>query len=355
MTQAGRRTRVAILTDVQTFHVEDVDLQYPEGDQVCVAVEACGICGSDLHMYLGHHPVLRPPLIMGHEFVGHVVETGTSVTSLADGDRVVAIAGRGCGACRACRSGHFNRCPRLQTVGGQIPGGLSERVVLPADQFVRVSESLSVATAALIEVAAVAIHTVGRCGPVNGQSCLILGAGPIGLVLTRVVKALGAYPVAVSDVSAARRDLATSSDADMVFDGSDAAAEATVINTFPDGFDIAYECVGRQDTLLQALRLTRRGGTVGLAGIFPGDCVVPMLQLQRGERSLLGVQMYDRADFDTVIHMLAEGALSLDGIVTHEYPLDRVSEAFALLIAPRPTTGKILVRLASAASQETQS
>lgn len=341
----SHRVRVATLEAARALRVDEIMPRRPGQDEVCVAVDACGICGSDMHMYFGHHPVLRPPIVMGHEFVGRVIARGSDVTTLAIGDRVVAIAGRGCGTCPACRGGHFNWCESLQVIGGHLPGGLSDQVVLPADQFVPVPETFTTEEAALVEVAAVALHTAHRCGPIDGRSCVILGAGPVGLMVTRVVRALGAGYVAVSDISRLRRDLAAQSGADAVFDGSDSTAEAALHSVRPLGFDIVIDCVGRQETLLQALRLTRRGGTIGLAAIFAGDFTVPMLQVQRAERSLIGVQMYDRVDFDSVIGMMESGKLDLTGIVTHEYPLENVAEAFALLAAPGAAAGKILVRM----------
>src|SRR5215212_271173 len=165
----------ALLSGIKKIEIEDVPSQASAAGEARVSIAACGICGSDLHMYDGSHPVLRPPLVMGHEFVGRVAEVGSDVTDLKVGDRVIGMAGRGCGECEACQEGHYNWCEQLKVIGGHIPGALAEGLVLPA--------------------------------------CL---------------KALGAGPVVVSDISAARRELAHARGTDVVIDPRDEGAEDSI-------------------------------------------------------------------------------------------------------------------------------
>jgi L-iditol 2-dehydrogenase len=332
----------ARLTAVERLEVESVTSPPLGAGEVRVRVVACGICGSDLHMYRGDHPMLRPPLVMGHELVGRVVERGPGVRQLGDGQRVVVIAGRGCGACAACQAGQFNWCEALQVIGGHLPGGLAEEIVLPEDQFIVIPDSIPDEQAVLIEVAAVALHSIDRGGPVVGRVCLVLGAGPVGLVLIKVLKAVGAGPVVVTEISSVRRQLAAACGADLVIEP---ASEARVRQVFSGGLDVAYECAGREESLRQALRLTRRGGTVVLVAIFPEHCTLPMTHIQRAERSLVGVQMYQRADFERIIHLLETRQLDLSSIVTNEVPLAQAPDAFRLLSSPDVAAGKILVRM----------
>jgi L-iditol 2-dehydrogenase len=334
----------ATLDAVEHVVIEEVKAPPLGPGEVRVAVEACGICGSDLHMYKGRHPVLRPPLVMGHEFVGRVVERAPDVPAEADGRRVVAIAGRGCGTCAACRAGSFNRCGALKVIGGHLPGGLAEQVILPWDQFVPVPDSWPAETAALVEVAAVAVHTVERYGSVAGRDALVLGAGPIGLVLVRVLKALGARRVAAADVNAFRRRMAHAAGADVVYDLSHPEAESMFRSMWPDGIDVAFDCAGRPETVVRGLELTARGGAVVLTAIFEEDARIPMTVLQRGERQLIGVQMYHRYDFEQVIGLVEAGRLDLAGLVTHQFALEDTGAAFALLATPGAEAAKVLVR-----------
>jgi L-iditol 2-dehydrogenase len=337
--------RRVVLYDIEQLRVEDVASHRPAPDEVKVAVEACGICGSDLHMFRGRHPVLKPPLEMGHEFVGRVIEVGADVTTLSHGDRVVAMAARGCGDCPACLAGDTNQCNALVVIGGDFSGGLSEEVVLPADQFVAVPTWLDTEGAALIEVAAVAVHTIRRHGPIDGRSCLVLGAGPVGLLLVRLLKAFGAGPVIVSDVSARRRELAAVSGADQIVNLNTESDVERLATAYPYGVDSAFDCAGRQQTLQQALQLTRRGGSVLLTAIFERDCIVPMLLVQRAERKLIGVHLYRREDFETVIRLLEDGQLDLSGIVTHQFRLEDTEDAFRLLLSSETPVGKALIRM----------
>ncbi len=335
----------ALLSAVERLEIEAGDAPGPAAGEARVAVTACGICGSDLHMYRGDHPVLRPPLVMGHEFVGRVVDVGAGVTSVRPGDRVIGMAGRGCGECEACHEGHYNWCEQLKVVGGHIAGALAQEIVLPEDQFLVIPDWIADDQAALIEVGAVGMHTIHRYGPVEGRSCLVLGAGPVGLVLIKLLKALGAGPVVVSDVSPPRRELAQACGADTVFDPRADGAEAQVRAAFPRGLEVAFDCAGREETLLLALRLTRRGASIVLTAIFPEFCRIPMTQVQRAERQLIGVQMYQRSDFEAVIDLLERRTLDLGGIVTHEFSLQETAEAFRLLESPDAAVGKVLVRM----------
>jgi L-iditol 2-dehydrogenase len=335
----------ALLSAIEQLEIERVEGRAPSVGELRVAVDACGVCGSDLHMYLGEHPVLRPPLVMGHEFVGRVADVGAGVLTWRPGDRVVGMAGRGCGTCLACRDGHYNWCEQLQVIGGHVPGALAEEIVLPADQFVAVSDAIPEDQATLIEVGAVGMHTINRYGSVAGRACLVLGAGPVGLVVTRLLHALGAGPIVVTDVSATRRGLAERCGADLVVDPTAEGAEEQIRGCVGRGADVAFDCAGREATLQQALRLTRRGAAIVLTAIFPEFCQIPMAQLQRAERTLIGVQMYHRSDFETVIGLLERGQLDLSGIVTHEFPLAQVAEAFALLHSRDAPAGKVLIRM----------
>jgi 2-desacetyl-2-hydroxyethyl bacteriochlorophyllide A dehydrogenase len=330
----------ALLTQLERIVIEEVPTPRPGEGEVRVEVDACGVCGSDLHMYRGEHPILRPPLVMGHEFVGRVVERGPGATSLNLGQRVVGIAGRGCGACEACQAGRFNWCPSLQVIGGHVAGGLAEAVVLPEEQLFPIPDSIGDEEAALIEVAAVAVHSAARAGSVEGRSCLVLGSGPVGLVLLKVLRALGVSQLVATDVSHVRLELAEACGADLA---RPPQAETEIAAAAPNGFEVAFDCAGNEPSLAQALRLTRRGGTVVLTAIFPDQCTLSMTAIQRGERSLVGVQMYGRADFERVAELIQAGRLDLSGIVTHRLPLARVAQAFELLAGREPAAGKVLV------------
>jgi L-iditol 2-dehydrogenase len=335
----------ALLSGIKQIEIEEVPSQAPAAGEARIAIDACGICGSDLHMYDGSHPVLRPPLVMGHEFVGRVAEVGEGVTDLKPGDRVIGMAGRGCGACEACKEGHYNWCEQLKVIGGHIPGALAEELTLPAEQFLVIPEWIPDDQATLIEVGAVGMHTIQRYGDVEGKSCLVLGAGPVGLVLVACLKAMGAGPIVVSDVSAVRREMAHARGADIVIDPREEGAEDSVKAAFPRGLDVAFDCAGREATLLTALRLTRRGASIILTAIFPATCTIPMAQVQRAERQLIGVQMYQREDFETTLRLLEEKKLDLSGIVTHELSLEQTAEAFHLLESPDAAAGKVLIRV----------
>jgi L-iditol 2-dehydrogenase len=336
----------ALLSDIKKIEIEDVPSQSVSAGEARVAIDACGICGSDLHMYDGSHPTLKPPLVMGHEFVGRVTEVGAGVTDLKSGDRVIGMAGRGCGECEACKEDQYNWCEQLKVIGGHIPGALAEELVLPAEQFLKIPEWIPDDQATLIEVGAVGMHTINRHpGSIEGKSCLVLGAGPVGLVLVACLKAMGSGPVVVSDISAARRELAHAAGADIVFDPREEGVEEKIKAQFTRGLDAAFDCAGREASLLTALRLTRRGAAIVLTAIFQPMVTIPMVQVQRAERQLIGVQMYKREDFEKTIELLEQKKLDLSGIVTHELPLAQTADAFHLLESADAAAGKVVIRV----------
>lgn len=254
--------------------------------------------------------------------------------------------GVGCNRCAACADGQFNRCPELKVIGGHRPGGFAQFAVIPADRAFKISEELTAEAASLIEPASVAVHAVNRLGDIVGKDVLVMGAGPIGLLALQVLQAAGAGRVAVSDPVDNRLQLALELGADFVFnplDGDLVSAVRAAMNAA--GIDAAIDCAGKESTLQQALHLTRTGGVIALAAIYDKDPVIPIRQLQRGERELVGVQMYVREDFATAAQLIRDGRISTLKLVTHTFPLKQIGEAFRVAMDRTQTVGKVVVRI----------
>lgn len=337
----------AMLYDIQKLRLEETEKPIPEENQVLVEVWACGICGSDLHIFKGDHSVIRPPAVMGHEFSGRVAAVGEKVRNFSIGDIVAGIPGVGCGNCGYCREGNFNQCRDLKVIGGHIPGAFAQFIVMPENKLVKVPERFSPTEGAMIESVAVAVHSIHRMGEVEGKTFAVLGAGPIGNLTVQVLKAFGARTVIASDPLETRRIQAKQMGADEAIDPLGEDLEERIHQALPgeDGVDGAFDCAGLEQTLIQALTVTKNGGKIVLTSIFGKNPSVPMRLLQRGERQLIGTQMYVRSDFDIAAKLIDEKKVRVDELVTHRFPLERITDAFQLALSQSGEVGKIIVSM----------
>lgn len=323
--------RYAMLEAPRQFAIGRGPVPRPGTGEVRVRVHDVGVCGSDLKMWAGTHAFLRPPLVIGHEIYGTVEELGANANGVPEGTPVVVFPPVGCGACFHCASGRPQLCADMRFVGGQIPGGLAEHVVVPAENVIAVPEDVPLHARVLVEPLAVGIHAAGR-GAVNvGESAAVIGAGAIGLFTALAARTRGLDPILVGEPSASRRARAEALGFETFDTGARTVADAVGERIRPEGADVVFECVGSEATIGAALAATRNGGRAVLVGNAPPTVQIDGLALQRGDRSLVGVLMYDRADLVEGIRLLSAGLL--DGLEEHElvqpFGLDDVHDAFA--------------------------
>lgn len=279
----------------------------PEGAGILVAVDACGICGTDLTIYKGAHPRAKGPLVLGHEFVGRIAEEGRE---LAIGTRVTCYPLISCGSCQTCLSGQAHICETLRLYGIDTAGGMAEMVRIPASELLVVPEDIPDAVAAQAEPLAVCIHAARRAGFGAGDHVAIIGAGPIGTTLAAYLRRAGAGSVSLFDTNEARIDQLVEAG----FDASSTAPEsyaAALAAHERAGFDRVFECAGAGPAVTDALRATRVGGTVAIVSIHKGAQPVDLQLLAFREISVIGTRVYTREDFAEAVAMLAPMAEEL--------------------------------------------
>jgi L-iditol 2-dehydrogenase len=304
---------------------------------VVVRVAECGLCGSDLKLFSGGHPKLQPPLRLGHEFYGTVEAVG-GAGGVEAGQRVSVFPPIGCGECHNCRRGEPHICASMTFVGGEHPGGLSDLVTVPAANALPLDPGVPDDRRVFVEPMAVGVHAARRGAVDPGEEVLVIGAGPIGLFTALALRQQGVERIVLTDLEPSRLALARRLGA-----GETALGDEVREAIRADGVDVAFDCVGGQATATQALGLTRNGGRAVLVGITPRELDVDGVVLQRGERALIGVQMYTREDFGTAMEMLAAGALPAGEELTRRFALDDVATAFAELDAGRRDVLKLVV------------
>ena len=323
--------RVAMLEAPKEFVVNRRTNPEPGPGEVRVRVRDCGVCGSDLKMWAGTHAFLRPPLLLGHEVYGVVDAVGADSNGITAADLVVVFPAQGCGSCFLCLRGQPQLCADMAFYGGQLPGGLAEYVLVSGANLMPVPNAVPDQQRVLIEPLAVAIHAVSRANAEPGETAVVIGSGAIGLFTALVARARGLVPVLVAEPSELRRRRSSALGFPTVDPSMTSLASAVSDLIRPEGADVVFECVGTNETIATALSVTRKGGRTVVVGNAPADLRLDGLALQRGDRSLVGVLMYDRDDFTVAMDLLAGGLLSdlPAGDAVQAFSLDQVGEAFA--------------------------
>lgn len=314
---------------------EDWPLPAPAASDVVVAVRAVGICGSDVHGFTGESTRRIPPMVMGHEATGEVVEVGAEVSPEWLGRRVILQPFLWCGTCDTCRSGRINLCRNRHFLGATIGGAMAERLVMPVRNLVPLPGALSLVHGTLAEPLSVALHAVAQVGDMAGKSVLIAGSGPIGLLTLLAAKRAGAACVAITDPITGRREAALALGADVAVDPRaegwrDQLAGATGLAN--GEFDAAFDAVGITATLQQAIQALRPGGMVVALGGWQ-TVSVNLAPLVAREITVRGTFNFTPAEFDEACQMLAgEAEAHLDRMVTATYPMRDGAEVFARLV-----------------------
>lgn len=323
--------RYAVLEAPKHFVIDSASVRAPAAGEVRVRVHDCGVCGSDLKMWAGTHAFLQPPLLIGHEIYGTVEELGEGTLGPDPGTPVVVFPPVGCGACYHCLSGQPQLCADMRFVGGQLPGGLAEHLLVPSENVLRVPDEVRRHERVLVEPLAVGVHAAVRARVESGETVVVIGAGAIGLFTALAARERGAGRVLVGEPSAPRRQRAEALGLEAFDTDELSVGEAVVRRIRPEGVDVAFECVGSEETIGAALTATRKGGRAVLVGNAPASVRIDGLALQRGDRSLVGVLMYDRRDLVEAMNLLAAGLLDAlhEEDVVEAYTLDDVGAAFA--------------------------
>ncbi|MGS4946905.1 L-idonate 5-dehydrogenase [Meridianimarinicoccus sp. RP-17] len=329
------QTRVCRLHGQNDIRIEIANIADPGPGEVCVAIAAGGICGSDLHYYQdgGFGPIrVREPIILGHEASGRVVAIGPGVEGLAPGDRVAINPSRPCGDCRWCRAGLTTHCLTMRFNGSALrfpheQGLFRDRIVVDAAQCVPVQPDTPFDEAACAEPLAVCLHARAMAGPVGGQRVLVTGAGPIGALCVAVAAAAGAAEIVVTDLEDVPLEVARRMGATR---GINVARDGAELDDYAEGkghFDIAFECSAAAAAIRGAIAATRPQGRIVQVGVA-GDTPVPLNALVGKELTYQGTQRFRQAEFAEAVACIADRRIDVAPIVTGSFPLEDAAAAF---------------------------
>lgn len=343
-----------MLSEYGRLETVDVPMPRPGPDEVLVRVEACGICGSDVHGYDGSSGRRIPPLIMGHEAAGTVAAVGANVSGLRQGEHVTFDSTIYCGKCEYSRKGEMNLCENRQVLGVSIPeyrreGAFAEFVVVPERIIYRLPENVPFCEAAMIEPLAVAVHAVAVTEPPEKCSALIVGAGMIGLLVLQALREAGCTKVIVTDIDESRLQLAKDLGAAFVINGKTADTVAEVRKlTGGAGVDVALEVVGSTPTVRIAIESVRKGGTVTLIGNIAPNVEIPLQAVVSRQIRLQG-SAASAGEYPQCIEMLARGAINLKPLISVVAPLEQGAEWFERLHERQPNLMKVILSPTEAA------
>ncbi|MFE2432431.1 zinc-binding dehydrogenase [Streptomyces sp. NPDC059373] len=303
----------------------------PGPGEVELAPAYVGICGTDLHIFHGDMDArVAVPAVLGHEMSGRIVRVGPDVEGWRPGDAVTVMPLRWDDTCPACRKGHQHVCQNLDFIGIDSPGAMQQRWTVPASTVVRLPESVPLDRAALVEPTAVAVHDVGRAGVRDGERVVVVGGGPVGVLIALVARAAGAE-VRVVELSAHRRLLAGELGLTSWDPATVDVPELVREWTGDAGADVAFEVSGAAAGVDTAVDVLGVRGRLCLVAIHPKPREVNLHRFFWRELTLVGARLYDRSDFEKAVALVADGTVPADRLISKIVPLAEAPAAFEAL------------------------
>lgn len=323
--------KAASYTGDRTLKITGGESRDPGAGEVQIAVSYTGICGTDLHIWHGAMDSrVTMPAILGHEMSGTITQLGDGVLDWRVGDRVTVMPLVWCGACPACLAGHQHICHNLNFVGIDSPGSMQSSWTVPEEILVALPQDLSLQVGALAEPTAVAVHDVRRANLVAGEHAVVVGGGPIGLLIASVAQAAGAE-VLLMEVNERRRAVAQSLGLNAVDPVTEDTSSFVEAWTEGRGADVAFEVSGAPAGLETAIQSLATRGRLVVVAIHSTPPPVNLFQVFWRELTLVGARVYERSDFEEAVRLLARGAVPAAQLTSSVQPLDKAASAFTEL------------------------
>jgi len=325
------KMRAAVFEGEGRLTIKEVDVpKIRKPDDIIAEVEVCSICGTDVHiMEVPPGYIAKPNTILGHELVGKVVEVGENVRTIKVGDRIVVNPNDYCGVCKYCMRNLPNECENIIAMGIEADGGFAEYVRVSEKVAHKIKDDLPAEIAAFAEPLACVVNGTNKIRVQPGESALVIGAGPIGLLFVQMLKAAGASPVFVSEPTELRRKFAIDCGADYVLNPMEQDVEEFIKDITQIGVDVAVDVVGSQ--LHTAIKAIRKGGKVLVFGVnTKAEPKIVQSQVTFKEAQIYGTWLAN-ATFPAAVKILESGVLNLKPLITHTLPLEELHKGIELL------------------------
>lgn len=318
----------------QTFESRELPEHALASDEVLVRVAACGVCGTDVHIYHGDKGSAEvcPPVILGHELAGVVAQIGSGVNQIAVGDHVTVDPNCYCGQCHYCRIGKKQLCTNLHAIGVNWNGGFAEYCYAPQAQCFKLNPTVPLDCGAMAEPLACCLHGIDRAGLRTGSTVCVIGGGAIGLIMVQLAKLAGASSVVLSEPVELRRKIGLAVGADYVVDPTQESLKQRLWEILGvDGTDCVIECVGNTTATAQAFEAAKRGATILLFSVPKAGAIHPLNleDVYQKELTVIG-SMINPDSHLRAVQLINSGRIQLAPLITHHYPMEQVENAILM-------------------------
>jgi L-iditol 2-dehydrogenase len=337
--------RAALFDHIKNMTIIEKDIPEIGENEVLIQLITAGICGSEVHAYVGTHPFRTPPSILGHEVIGNIVLVGDKVTTLNVGDMVTVEPHVGCSHCSQCLAGRYNLCKEKVVLGTQKwDGGFAEYMTAPEQAVYIIPKTISPHLAVLTEPLAVGVHAVNIADVKKGDKVAILGSGPIGLVTAVAAHYKGADTICLTDAIDSNLEIGKRLCATDVVNVREQSLQNYVSANICE-FDHVFITFGHKSVIEDAFNVIKRKGKIISIALFEEKVPIDLNKVMISEVQMFGSSMYVMEDFKMAIDIIASQKYNLESLVTHSYPFEQISEAMETALTKSGSPIKIVVDL----------
>lgn len=317
----------------KTFAVTDLPTPHAGPGELVLRNQVCGVCGTDVHIYHGEpgSADVNPPVVLGHEYSGEVVEVGEGVTGFAVGDHVTVDPNIYCGHCAYCQNGKKQLCPSMEAIGVTRDGGFAQYSRIPASQAFKLEPTVPWEAAAMAEPLACCLHGIDLAGIQVGDKVCVVGGGAIGLLMVQLAKLSGASQIVLSEPNEKRRQVGLQLGANTALDPTRPDAQEAFAQVLGGGANVVIECVGNVPAVKSAFQFAGKGATVLLFSVPKVDATfdLPLFDVYKKELTIKG-SFVNPDTHARAVALINSGKVDFDPIITHRFPLDQLPEAIAM-------------------------
>mgnify|MGYP001625121782 FL=1 len=317
----------------KTFAVTDLPTPHAGPGELVLRNQVCGVCGTDVHIYHGEpgSADVNPPVVLGHEYSGEVVEVGEGVTGFAVGDHVTVDPNIYCGHCAYCQNGKKQLCPSMEAIGVTRDGGFAQYSRIPASQAFKLEPTVPWEAAAMAEPLACCLHGIDLAGIQVGDKVCVVGGGAIGLLMVQLAKLSGASQIVLSEPNEKRRQVGLQLGANAALDPTRPDAQEAFAQVLDGGANVVIECVGNVPAVKSAFQFAGKGATVLLFSVPKVDATfdLPLFDVYKKELTIKG-SFVNPDTHARAVALINSGKVDFGPIITHRFPLDQLPEAIAM-------------------------
>lgn len=317
----------------KTFAVTDLPTPHAGPGELVLRNQVCGVCGTDVHIYHGEpgSADVNPPVVLGHEYSGEVVEVGEGVTGFAVGDHVTVDPNIYCGHCAYCQNGKKQLCPSMEAIGVTRDGGFAQYSRIPAAQAFKLEPTVPWEAAAMAEPLACCLHGIDLAGIQVGDKVCVVGGGAIGLLMVQLAKLSGASQIVLSEPNEKRRQVGLQLGANAAIDPTRPDAQEAFAQVLDGGANVVIECVGNVPAVKSAFQFAGKGATVLLFSVPKVDATfdLPLFDVYKKELTIKG-SFVNPDTHARAVALINSGKVDFGPIITHRFPLDQLPEAIAM-------------------------